>query len=42
VCARGYLLDKGTVCGSGTAAALRADQATLERTLGVTAGEAPP
>ena len=39
VCERGYLMDKGTICHSGTAAALLADQQTLDRTLGVTAKE---
>jgi len=34
-----YLMDKGRVCHSGTAAALRADQPALERTLGVTAAD---
>lgn len=37
VCERGYLMDKGTMSHSGTAAALLADQQTLDRTLGVTA-----
>jgi ABC-type branched-subunit amino acid transport system ATPase component len=32
---RGYLMDKGAVAHGGTAAALLADQAVLERTLGV-------
>jgi branched-chain amino acid transport system ATP-binding protein len=44
VCGRGYLMDKGTIAGSGTAGALLADTATLERTLGVSAadvGQAP-
>jgi branched-chain amino acid transport system ATP-binding protein len=39
VCGRAYLMDKGRVCHSGTAAALRADQPGLERTLGVTAAD---
>ena len=39
VCGRAYLMDKGRVCHSGTAAALRADQPALERTLGVTAAD---
>ncbi len=39
VCQGGYLMDKGTIAGGGTAATLRADQAMLERTLGVTAGD---
>jgi branched-chain amino acid transport system ATP-binding protein len=39
VCGHGYLMDKGTIAGRGTAAALRADPATLERTLGVTAAD---
>lgn len=42
VCTRGYLMDKGAICGADTAAALRADRATLERTLGVEAGPAVP
>jgi branched-chain amino acid transport system ATP-binding protein len=44
VCGRGYFMDKGTIAGSGTAGALLADTATLERTLGVSAadvGQAP-
>jgi branched-chain amino acid transport system ATP-binding protein len=39
VAARGYLMDKGAIRHHGTAAALRADQETLDRTLGL--GEAP-
>ncbi len=38
---RGYLMDRGTIAASGQAAALRADQATLERTLGVGADRRP-
>lgn len=37
VAERAYLMDKGTVCHSATARALREDQRTLERTLGVAA-----
>ena len=39
VCGRACLMDKGRVCHRGTAAALRADQPALERTLGVTAAD---
>ena len=39
ICERAYLMDKGAVCHSGTAATLRADQPILERTLGVTAAD---
>jgi len=39
VCARAYLMDKGTVARGTTADALRADRAALERTLGVTADD---
>ena len=39
VAEHGYLMDKGTIHHSGTAAALLADQATLERILGVAAGD---
>lgn len=42
VCARGYLMDKGRIAARGSAAALRADRATLERTLGVTAADLEP
>jgi branched-chain amino acid transport system ATP-binding protein len=35
VARRGYLLDKGVIAARGTTAALRADRATLERTLAV-------
>jgi branched-chain amino acid transport system ATP-binding protein len=41
VARRGYLMDKGVIAASGTAAALRADQALLERTLGVAAEGRP-
>ncbi len=37
VCARAYLMDKGAIAPGMTAAALRADPATLDRVLGVTA-----
>jgi branched-chain amino acid transport system ATP-binding protein len=39
VCERAYLMDKGTVVHAGTAAALRGEPSTLERTLGVSAGD---
>jgi branched-chain amino acid transport system ATP-binding protein len=39
VCGRGYLMDRGTIAVAGAAAALRADTATLERTLGVSAAD---
>ncbi len=41
VARRGYLMDKGVIAASDTAAALRADQALLERTLGVAAEGRP-
>jgi branched-chain amino acid transport system ATP-binding protein len=42
VCGRGYLMDRGRIAGAATAAALRADRALLERTLGVTADDLEP
>ena len=42
VCGRGYLMDKGTIAGGGTAAALLADAAALERTLGVSVADVGP
>jgi branched-chain amino acid transport system ATP-binding protein len=41
VARRGYLMDKGVIAASGPAADLRADQAALERTLGVSAEGRP-
>ena len=39
VCARAYLMDKGAIAAAGSAAELRMDRATLERTLGVSADD---
>ncbi|HXH84583.1 MAG TPA: ABC transporter ATP-binding protein [Candidatus Tectomicrobia bacterium] len=42
VCGHAYLMDRGRIAGAGTAAALRADRALLQRTLGVTAEDMEP